>query len=768
MICSIKKAGKANCHSQWICFLCLVMGLIFLQSCQPQRGFSIREKTDSFFIATEHYGIDILKDGFRYSFVKPNGEVIAAAHVESGIQIGRNEQSLADIAESRLVKTGQDHLTFEAVSTTGIKTTISLWPKSHSVKLQIVPVNKDTYTIVGRTGGLTPAFGLADHAAWGETTDVTGFSSDHFGASTGEGDARLVSNFVVFPRQGFATVNVEPWRKIVRVTKRENVQGSKNVPELSALYYFIGNPKQLYKSFLEARNHEGYKVYKPKYEWFGVGWEAFGALAWNTNHQTVKQNIEEYLSRGFPLDWMVVGSGFWPRAQNEMDEHGTPYSKDDAGSLQATTSFGMWDNDLYPSPGEFIDYFHQRGLKFIIGLRTAFIKDGPYTKEGLEKGYFITENGQPKLFDILFPRPDCYILDGHNPDAVHWYVNLSEKWLKYGVDGFKEDIFGFDREPPVPDDNVDFVNAALMDKKVYIMGRNGYLGSPMDIHRFNDFNVNQGQDRGPINGLALAYSGFPNVYPDIVGGTGLSTGRFGENPDDSRLRKYLMRYAKYAAVNPSMSFGYAPWNIDEETTRIALEAARLHARLQPYIYDAAVDAWETGYPYPMTPLPLAYPQDPNVYELANTTRRSYEWMIGESLLATPLFGNDYATASTRDVYLPAGKWFDYDSGKEYKGPVTLEDFPLPPGKTPLFVGGKGIVIEKRNGELVCRVYPVREETETIFYYQDGRTRSKITVVNPDWQHIAVTDLEKGEKVSGKWKDFAYEFTMESGHDYRIK
>ena len=69
-----------------------------------------------------------------------------------------------------------------------------------------------------------------------------------------------------------------------------------------------------------------------------------------------------------------------------------------------------------------------------------------------------------------------------------------------------------------------------MENGVFIMGRNNYLGSPVDIHRFDDFNYNQFQDRGPINGLAYSFSGFPNVYPDIIGGNGLATGRFEMNP----------------------------------------------------------------------------------------------------------------------------------------------------------------------------------------------------------------------------------------------
>ena len=41
--------------------------------------------------------------------------------------------------------------------------------------------------------------------------------------------------------------------------------------------------------------------------------------------------------------------------------------------------------------------------------------------------------------------------------------------------------------------------------------------------------------------------------------------------------------------------------------------------------------------------------------------RAFSW-------ATPLYGEDYETATTRDVYLPAGEWIDYDDGTRHTGP----------------------------------------------------------------------------------------------------
>jgi alpha-glucosidase (family GH31 glycosyl hydrolase) len=740
-----------------------LFSFLFIQSCQQQKPFKLQQNKESVVITTSNYQLIIKKAGFRYSFKQPDGTVIAPAHLNSGIQIGEKDNSLSNINTSHLVKQSKNSLKFSAKTENGIKTSIKIWPKKHTVRMQIKPKRDGEYTILGRTKSIQPAYGLADHAAFGKggnqktrsKVELTGFKTNTLRGH------RMISNFVVFPQQGFAEVNIYPGYKIVHLTKDENTQGSQNVRSLSSLYYFIGTPKQIYQSFLKVRNNNGYPVYKPKYDWFGVGWEAWGALGWHTNEKTITQNIKKYLSLGYLLKWMVLGSGFWPNHKINFRGRTIPAKK-----LQTTTSFGLWDKKLYPAPRKMIQHFHEEGLKFILGLRIGFIPGGPYTKEGLKHGYFRKgKKGSAILFEVGFPKQKVYLLNTQNKEAVKWYVKLCEKWLDYGVDGFKEDIYGYPQS--LPDNMLNPVNEALMDDSVYVMGRNNYLGAAFDLARYNDFNYDQPQDRGPINGLAYAYSGFTNVYPDIVGGTGLATRKFGDAPR-SKIKSYLMREAMYDALNPSMSFGYGPWNLGKRTNNICLQAAQLHDRLQPYFYSNAIKAYKTGFPYPLTPLPLVFPHDGNVYGLADTTRRSYEWMIGESLLATPLYGNDYATAKSRDVYLPKGKWMDYETGKVYKGPKTLTNFALSVNKIPLFVGGKGIVVIQKDRQLYARIYPVTNQSQIAFYDRDGKTKSRIIVDHPDWKNLSVQDLTDNQSVGVENVHHAYEFTLKPGHNYRVK
>jgi hypothetical protein len=750
----------------------LLLAVLFLfQQCRPAGSFTVRDTGQETEIATAHYTLRIQKAGFRFQFLHPDGAVIAPAHAQSGIQIGKNGEEAADVKSAVLTKEEEDFLEFTVETAAGLTSAIVIRPQAHTVKIEVRPGVDGLYDIIARTGGAGPAYGMGDHAAFGPgRTDLVleDFVRDPLGDNNGTD--RMVSNFVVFPQQGFAVVNMEPGQKVIRITGEENAQGARGVRSMPALYYFVGSPVEIYEAYLAARNAEGYRVDKPKPEWFGVGWEAFGALAWMTNQETVTGNVDQYLDYGYPLSWMVVGSGFWPRGPGEFDEHGTPYgsesASEEAKKLQATTSFGMWDEKLYPDPRGLIDHFHERGLIFTIGLRIGFIPGGPFSGEGLENDYFIKDDqGAAELFKIGFPRVPIYLLDTKKPAAVDWYVSLCDKWAAYGVDGYKEDLFGWPLS--LPDDLIDPVNRALMDRGVYIMGRNNYLGSPADIHRYNDFNYNQSQDRGPINGLAYAFSGFPYVYPDIIGGTGLATGRFGQEPPE-KLRTYLIRYAQYAALNPSMAFGYGPWNFDEQTNALCLQAAQLHHRLAPYIYSNAVKAYQTGFPYTMTPLPLAYPDDPNVYGLADTVRRSYEWLIGESLLAAPLYGDDYDRSFSRDIYLPAGKWIDYETGEIHQGAQTLKGFEIPVEKIPLFVGGDGFVVEKRDEHLVGRVYPLNQQVETVFWHTDGETQSKIRIDVRNWEELTVVDATTGEKIDHSFVRHAYEFVLEPGRDYKIQ
>jgi alpha-glucosidase (family GH31 glycosyl hydrolase) len=752
---SMRRAvSAASQTSKWKTRSRTVLLTVALGSCALFASGQPASGTEPAFVVLKNGGVQFRMElaGGRYGFAW-NGRDVVTPDSTAGVLLAgkpvrfeRGEDCAGTVCHLNGVNTAGDR----------IQLTVTLSP--HRAELVATPEHAgDELRFV--TSGAAPGYGLADHAVLMQfstrtqkqyDTDVTGFADDQF--LSGQGIARLVSNFIIYPRQQFAEVLVDPRTKIIHSSARQMVQGVAHAEGAEKLYYFFGDPHQIYAQYLAVRNESGYTVFRPKYEAFGVGWEAFGALGWNTNQKTVEESVDRYIAMGYPLRWVVIGSGFWP-AEPQKNE---------------TTSFGMWNHEKYPDPAALTRHFHSEHLAVALGLRIAFITTGPFAAQGVAREYFLNKDGQPQVFHGSWPKMPYYLLNAHKPAALDWYMNLVKRWQAFGIDGWKEDFYGYGGHG-LRDDKVDPVNDRLMEEKQLVIERNGYLSSNGDLHRINDFNYDQDQDRGPVNALALAYSGFPLVYPDIVGGT------FGENRFASqrtpKMQIYMMRNAQWAALHSSMGMGEPPWTFSGQTARVMLQAAQLHEQIAPYIYSNAVRFARDGYPWTMTPLPVAFPDDSHVYGRENATVRGYEWMIGDALLATPLYGNDYATATARDIYLPRGEWMDFDTGKLYRGGETLYNFALPPGKTPLFVGGSGITLEDRKGKLVVCVYPVTAQSEADLTLPEGGSPVRVLVrglpEGAPWSAISVSD-SAGRRIPSQSSGHAFVFVPRAGEHYTVQ
>ncbi|HAL45535.1 MAG TPA: hypothetical protein DCP47_06435, partial [Phycisphaerales bacterium] len=577
--------------------------------------YKVVDSGDTIAIEQDGVTLNIIKKGFRFSFSRDDGIVKTAPHRISGIQFGSAEKA-ADAESTEYLASYSNAHKFRVKTADGLSAIVTIKLSRCNAWFDILADTNEPIAITGRIAGATPGYGLSDLQAnilcpkekgtdiipAGMGTEITGYDKEFVHSEIPL--VRCVSNFAIYPKNGFAVVNIEPWAKIIKSTKEEIAQGSSQTKHITDLHYFFGTPKEIYTEYLNIRNLRGYPVMLPKYEFFGVGWEAWGALGWKTNSRTVKEDVDKYIEMGYPLRWMVLGSGFWP---DNLFGKSRKYL--DTPRFGTTTSFGFWDSEKYPDPNGFIKYFRDKGMKFFLGLRICFIVDGPYSEEGVEKGYFLeNSNGSAKMFRFSFPRQQpVYLLDSQNPDAVKWYVDLCKKWK---VDGFKEDLYGYDNYY-LRDDKLNPVNEALMKEGFYIMARNNYIGSPAELQRLEDFNYDLDQDRGPINALATAYAGMPLVYPDVIGGN--FGGRSFDSEVSEKVKKYLMRNAQWLSLHPSMAVGKGPWNYkDKLVEKTILDAAVLHDRLMPYFYSQAIRFYHDGYPWPMCPLPIAYYQDKDI------------------------------------------------------------------------------------------------------------------------------------------------------------
>jgi len=653
-------------------------------------------------IKDNNYAVEINTEGFKFSFSDSEGTVVAPAHAAAGMLI--NDKPVVSVTPGK-----NNQLTVSTASGVTVDTTILL--KNGVVSVSVVPRTDSMYKIRLRLGGMPVAHGLGDSGGWNDTFNLVGKKAKNFKIINNGGSHRWASSFVIFPRNNLAGVALVCDTQSVTIGAKEySMEVSKSGPIV--FHYFLGDMPSIYKRYLDLRLQSGYPNVKPKFRLFELGWESWASLGWRANAETVLDAIEKLHTNDFPVRWAVTGSGFWEQ-----------------GGI--TTNFGKF-GEKFSDPKSFKRWLNDRNVKWMIGLRTNFVPSGgPYSPKSnkrdrnlkgnsyagnpisdmlADKGYLLTEaKGKPvKVTSRWFPQIPCYMLDGRKPEAARWYADQYKKW---GVDGIKEDTM-MGTNLGIFDGPI----GTIANDGALVMARCGSFSSAGTLLRINDTGgARDMAKRIPINYLQNAACGAPNPYSDTIGFSG-------HHESVETLRHgWLMSCTAGLAIGP---FNWKRPQMVKAFKRMIM----FHYEIAPTMYDAAMKSYQTGYPYTMTPLDIAYADDKMAAETS-----SFEWMIGESLLATPLVKN--VKTSKLDVYLPEGTWFDYDSGKKYQGPTTLKAFCMPIDKTPCFVGGKGVVVMRNSDDapLTAKIYPIaKDKTIFTFNHPDGESQSVIAI--------------------GKWKD----------------
>ncbi|MCC5928645.1 MAG: hypothetical protein JJU28_05310 [Cyclobacteriaceae bacterium] len=730
-------------------------------------------------IKNENIEVRIYKDGLKLEFKDATGKDYLVRHTEAGLNFGIGDSSPSgEVKVLNIIDKTNNSITLLAENNVKEQLIVNYTLFNNSVRIKAgFKDQQDKGIIDVKTAPSYPAYGLGDHGSYGSSTNIFGIQNDSLinkpWLRYNANHFRFVSNFSVFPSQKFAQVLFENGLKRISIDSAENRMGAANVNEITA-YYFFGDIKQIYYSYKQAKEREEYKDYLPKPEFFELGYEAFGSLGWNTNQQSVTEDLKKYLALSYPIKWAVIGSGFW------KGERRSPLE----GS---TTSFGMWDNEFepgrndgfpnprYPDVEGLKNFFKSNQIKFLIGLRTNFkalpdnggyyneSNDGLYTIEGLHKGYFIKDTSNvAQTYKVNFPQGKVHLLETNNKEALEWYYNGFRKW---DVDGYKEDLMFHDGVRLNNDAKVNKMNELMMENGEMVMVRNAAFSVPGDILRLEDTKYGFNQDRTLINALSYAASGVGNIYPDIV------AGKYLKNPLTEDEKLYFVRNAVFGALAPSMAMGHGPWHLlNEKYERTVKKAVDFFDMLVPYKYSEIIKGYNEGFPFAFTPLPIAFPEDSNTYNLADTTHRQYSWMIGESLLAVPLFGNDYANSDTRNIYLPEGKWMDFETFEVFNGPVFLKDYQLPLDKIPVFIGGKGIFICRENERLYAVFYPgiPDKQTEYLFYHSPTMQSSFNISEIQNKDNVKVRENTSGEVISfEKINGNGIKFNIEPGGNYVI-
>ena len=178
---------------------------------------------------------------------------------------------------------------------------------------------------------------------------------------------------------------------------------------------------------------------------------------------------------------------------------------------------------------------------------------------------------------------------------------------------------------------------------------------------------------------------------------------------------------------------------------VAKRYAELRYQLLPYTYTLAWEARTTGMPL-MRAMWLHYPNDPRAAALGT------QFLWGRDLLVAPVFEKG---ATSRQVYLPAGDWYDWwTNTREVGGRTVRRDVDL--ATMPIYVRAGAIIpvdpVRQYTGEPVTepttlRVYRGADGSFTL-YTDDGISQAYLK--------------GKGSWIRLTWNDRARRLTMEPG------
>ena len=350
--------------------------------------------------------------------------------------------------------------------------------------------------------------------------------------------------------------------------------------------------------------------------------------------------------------------------------------------------------DRFPDPVGMLKQLSKDGFHTCLWQLPYFTPKNRFFPEIIEKGlHVVNATGGMPVEDA--------ILDFSNPETVSWYQSKIEGLMKQGVSTIKCDFgeaapyngFYHSGKGGLYEHNLYPLryNKALWEVveknhpgEGIIWARSAWAGSQRyALHWGGDAATNNIGMLGDLRGgLSFGLSGFSFWSHDMGGFVTAS-------PEDIYRRwlpfGFLSSHTRAHGAPPT-----EPWLISESFTKAFRECAEMKYRLMPYVYAQAKDCSERGLPM-VRALLVEFPQDKGAWLVED------EYMFGSQMLVAPLM----ESGNSRDVYLPKGKWIDYQSGRVYEGGYqTIEA-----GKIPA-------IILVRDGSIIPHA-PLAQRTDQI-------------------------------------------------------
>lgn len=320
-----------------------------------------------------------------------------------------------------------------------------------------------------------------------------------------------------------------------------------------------------------------------------------------------------------------------------------------------------FSENRFQNPQQMLKDLKSQGFHVCLWQLPYFTPKNRYFPELIQKNMYV-KNGNGEL-----PYEDV-VLDFSNPETVKWYQDKLAGLLNIGVSAIKVDFgeaaplngiyasgksgwYEHNLYPVRYDMAVSEVTQKLHNENI-MWARAAWAGSQRyPLHWGGDAATTNTGMLGTLRaGLSFGLSGF-SFWSHDMGGFVKST------PEDLYCRwlpfGFLTSHTRAHGAPPT-----EPWLYDSKRVQeIFRKSAELKYRLMPYVYAQAKECTEKGLPM-LRALFVEFPNDPGAWKVDD------EYLFGSQILVAPLLESGM---TARTVYLPEGKWVDYQTEKVYEG-----------------------------------------------------------------------------------------------------
>ena len=387
-----------------------------------------------------------------------------------------------------------------------------------------------------------------------------------------------------------------------------------------------------------------------------------------------------------------------------------------------------FDKERFPDTKALSETLADKGIKLISIIDPGVKKDEAYFmyREGMEMDAFAHDAQGAVYENAVWPGTSVFP-DFSREDVRKWWGEKTKILLDHGIRGIWNDM----NEPasfrgPLPDD-VKFAAGAhdeihniyghLMAKATYegllehdngrrpfVLTRAAYAGSQKYCGGWT------GDNHSIWSHLTLSLEQICNLSICGMAMCGSDIGGFGSDVTPELLVRFYQAavfapfFRNHSAVGTRRQ---EPWLFDEKTRDAVRKTVRLRYRFIPYIYDLARECERTGEPI-VRPLVYEYPHDKMVRNICD------EYLLGKFVLVAPV---TVPGKFAREVYLPEGEWYDYETNEKYTGgKYILADAPL--DKVPVFIRA-GAILPVAEGNIQSTEDITSENTRILTYPGQG-------------------------------------------------